>query len=104
MLLDINKIHEIVGSDCKSITQSGHLYITTVNVIETLKKLNDKGFNSLTDCFVTSNKTVYLQITNFEARQNLFVITHYDNIDELQNFTKNFKAYRMDMLRYLRKG
>lgn len=98
---DVNEIFDLVELNCIVSDRYGLRYITTQNISETLTKLLNKGFVSLTDCFTLKNKTIYIQLTNFEMRQSLFVITQYENISILRRFFKNFKAYEIDILRYL---
>ncbi len=101
MLSDVNKILEIVSQECSVSEQHSYFYITTTDVIDTVKKLRHKGFDSLTDCFVTNTKLIYLQLTNFDTRQSLFVVTQYDEMNKLQKLFKNFNAYELDMMRYI---
>ena len=102
MLSDVNKILEIVGQECSVSEQHSYFYITTTDVIDTAEKLRNEGFDSLTDCFVTNIKVIYLQLTNFNTKQSLFVVTQYDmEMGKLQKLFKNFSVYELDMMRYI---
>lgn len=100
----IEKILEVVGSVCKVSEHNGYLYIETPAIIDALSKLYKTGFKSLTDCFVTKDKQIYFQITDFLKKQTLFITGQYEK-DTLDSFIvkiyPNYVAYKLEIEQYL---
>ena len=102
--MKIETIFEIVGAVCKISECNGYLYIETPTVTDTLNKIYDAGFKSLTDCFITKDKQIYFQITNFLTKQSLFITSQYetDIFDgTIQELYPNYIAYEIEIKQYL---
>lgn len=101
--MKIKTVFEIVGSICKVEERGERLYIETPIVADTLKKLYEVGFRSLTDCFVTKDKKIYFQLTNYLTKETVFATSkYYIDIfdDDIRKLHPNYIAYEAEIKQY----
>lgn len=104
MLLEKNNLQYLLDALGTVSEHSGIFYIYTDLLIQTLEKLYSTGFKSLTDCFITKERYIYFQLTNFANNRTVFVISKQciKQINDIINIYHNYKSYEEEILLYIK--